>query len=238
MYRILHVAYVKVLSSGSDLPGRDSEMSKKEPVAKRRPQAKQGGTSDGLTERREPPSVGASLAALRHAEGLSLDGLSRQCGVSKSMLSQIERNKTNPTVAVVWRLANALGVEVADLLGSGSKSAAHGITLVPKGQTPSMRSPDEKCELRVLGPVELAGRFEWYELTIQPGGALRSEAHLPGSREHLTVVSGQMSVSSGDRQQRVGAEETARYAADVQHAILNEGKSTAIALLVVLHPRS
>jgi mannose-6-phosphate isomerase-like protein (cupin superfamily) len=154
------------------------------------------------------------------------------------MLSQIERNKTNPTVGVVWRLANALGVEVADLLGSGSKAASHGITLVPKGQTPSMRSPDEKCELRILGPVELAGRFEWYALTVQPGGALRSEPHLPGSREHLTVVSGQLTVSSGDRQQRVAAEETVRYAADVQHAIVNDGKSTAIGLLVVLHPRS
>jgi transcriptional regulator with XRE-family HTH domain len=186
----------------------------------------------------QPPSVGAALAALRRAEGLSLDGLAGQSGVSKSMLSQIERNRTNPTVAVVWRLANALGVEVADLLGAGSKSTTHAITLVPKGQTPSMRSPDEKCELRILGPVELAGRFEWYELTIQPGGALRSDPHPPGSREHLTVVSGQMSVSSGDRRQQVAAQETARYAADVVHAIGNEGKSTAVGLLVVLHARS
>lgn len=213
-------------------------MRNKKPAFKRRPASEQGATSHSSASRLGPPSVGAALATLRQAEGLSLDGLSRQSGVSKSMLSQIERNKTNPTVAVVWRLANALGVEVADLLGAGSKGATHGITLVPKGQTPSMRSPDEKCELRILGPVELAGRFEWYALTIQPGGALRSEPHLPGSREHLTVVSGQLSVSSGDRQQRVAAEETVRYAADVQHTIVNDGQLTAKGLLVVLHPRS
>jgi len=101
-----------------------------------------------------------------------------------------------------------------------------------------MRSPDEKCELRILGPVELAGRFEWYELTLQPGGALRSEAHPPGSREHLTLLSGQVSVMSGDGIQQITAEETARYAADIPHAIINEGRSKAVALLVVLHPRS
>ena len=57
----------------------------------------------------EPPRVGDMLAALRQARALSLDELSRLAGVSKSMLSQIERAQANPTVAVVWRLANALG---------------------------------------------------------------------------------------------------------------------------------
>jgi XRE family transcriptional regulator, regulator of sulfur utilization len=185
-----------------------------------------------------PPSVGTALAALRQAEGLSLDALARQSGVSKSMLSQIERDRTNPTVAVVWRLAQALGVEVAELLGGATRGAHHTISLVPKSQTPSMRTPDEKCELRILGPVELAGRFEWYEITLRAGGALRSEAHPPGSREHLTVLRGLVSVTSGDRTQQVAVEETARYAADVPHAICNDGKSQAIALLVVLHPRS
>jgi XRE family transcriptional regulator, regulator of sulfur utilization len=185
-----------------------------------------------------PPSVGVALAALRQSEGLSLDALARQSGVSKSMLSQIERNRTNPTVGVVWRLAQALGVEVAELLGGSTRGTQHTIVLVPKSQTPSMRTADEKCELRILGPVELAGRFEWYEITLQPGGALRSEAHPPGSREHLTVLSGQVRVTSGERAQHVVAAETARYAADVPHAILNEGKSRAVALLVVLHPRS
>jgi transcriptional regulator with XRE-family HTH domain len=185
-----------------------------------------------------PPSVGAALSALRQAEGLSLDALARQSGVSKSMLSQIERDKTNPTVAVVWRLAQALGVEVAELLGGATRGVQHLINLVPKSQTPSMRTPDEKCELRILGPVELAGRFEWYEITLQAGGALRSEAHPPGSREHLTVLRGLLSVTSGDRTLQVAAEETARYAADVPHAISNDGKSQAVALLVVLHPRS
>ena len=185
-----------------------------------------------------PPSVGAALSALRQSEGLSLDALARQSGVSKSMLSQIERDKTNPTVAVVWRLAQALGVEVAELLGGGTRGVQHTISLMPKAQTPSMRTPDEKCELRILGPVELAGRFEWYEITLQAGGALRSEAHPPGSREHLTVLRGLLSVTSGDRTLQVAAEETARYAADVPHAISNDGKSQAVALLVVLHPRS
>ncbi|MCE2944440.1 MAG: XRE family transcriptional regulator [Xanthomonadaceae bacterium] len=184
----------------------------------------------------EPPSVGAALSEIRQQRGLSLDALARQSGVSKSMLSQIERNQTNPTVAIVWRLANALGVEMGSLIAGAKKEVAPSITLMPSHLTPTMRGADGKCELKILGPIDLAGRFEWYELTIAGGGALKSDAHEQGSREHLTVLSGSLSVVSGDSIQSVAEHETARYAADLPHAISNSGKTRAVAILVVLHP--
>ena len=183
----------------------------------------------------EPPRVGATLAALRQSRALSLDELSRMAGVSKSMLSQIERAQANPTVAVVWRLANALGVPLAELLGSAPPAAAPAMGFVPAHGAPSLRSPDGLCELRILGPIELAGQFEWYALTVQPGGALESTAHEDGTREHLTVQSGVLEVSTGSESQRLKPGETARYAADRPHAIRNPGKTGASAWLVVVH---
>lgn len=182
----------------------------------------------------EPPRVGAALQALRQAQGLSLDELSRRAGVSKSMLSQIERNQANPTVAVVWRLANALRVELSELL-SGARSNAPAIETVAAHATPGLNSPDGLCHLRILGPIDLAGQFEWYELSIKPGGALESAPHEPGSREHLSVLSGSLSISAGGAEQTVKAGETARYAVDGAHAIRNGGKQVANALLVVIH---
>jgi transcriptional regulator with XRE-family HTH domain len=183
-----------------------------------------------------PPRVGDTLAALRQARALSLDELSRMAGVSKSMLSQIERAQANPTVAVVWRLANALGVSMADLLGNSQAPSAPAISVVASHATPALRSPDGLCELRILGPIELAGQFEWYELKIQAGGALESSAHEPGTVEHLTVASGSADVSAGDALQRVKTGETVRYAVDRPHAIRNPGKTAATAWLVVVHP--
>jgi mannose-6-phosphate isomerase-like protein (cupin superfamily) len=99
-----------------------------------------------------------------------------------------------------------------------------------------LRSPDGLCELRILGPIELAGQFEWYALSLQIGGALESQAHEPGTREHVTVISGSLEVVSGDAQQRLKNGETARYAADRPHTVRNLGKTTASAWLVVKHP--
>lgn len=184
----------------------------------------------------EPPRVGETLAGLRQERGLSLDELSRQAGVSKSMLSQIERNQANPTVAVVWRLSNALGVPMAQLLDGAPKPAAPAIATVPSHATPALRTPDGRGELRILGPIELAGQFEWYELTLQPGGALESQPHEPGSREHLSVLDGTLQVESADARCVLQVGETARYAVDQPHAIRNPGQTPSKALLVVVHP--
>ena len=182
------------------------------------------------------PRVGDMLAALRQTQSLSLDELSRRAGVSKSMLSQIERAQTNPTVAVVWRLSNALGVSMGDLLGGTPQPAVPTIAVVPVHATPSLRSPDGLCELRILGPIELAGQFEWYALALQAGGALESQAHEHGTREHLTALSGVLEVSAGDKKQRLKHGETVRYAVDRPHKIHNVGKTAASGWLVVVHP--
>lgn len=184
----------------------------------------------------EPPRVGDTLAALRQAQSLSLDELSRKAGVSKSMLSQIERAQANPTVAVVWRLANALGVPMGELLGKPPVPASPAITVVPVHATPALRNPDGNCELRILGPIELAGQFEWYALSLKPGGTLDSQAHEDGTREHLTALAGAIEIVSGGETLRLKLGETARYAADLPHAIRNVGKTAASGWLVVVHP--
>lgn len=184
----------------------------------------------------EPPRVGVALAQLRQAQGLSLDELSRRAGVSKSMLSQIERGQANPTVAVVWRLANALGVPLAELLDSASAlPAPPAITRVAAHETPTLRGPEAGCELRILGPIDSAGQFEWYELTLAPGAQLASQPHEPGTREHLTVLDGTLTLQAGDASTPLAAGETARYAADQTHRIHNVGEAPARALLVVVH---
>jgi len=191
---------------------------------------------DAVSASAGPPAVGATLQQLRQAQKLSLDELSRRAGVSKSMLSQIERNQANPTVAILWRLANALGVGLTDFLAPGQAArAAPPVSLVPAHAIPVIRSPDGLCTLRILGPIELAGQLEWYELSVAPGGELVSEAHERGSREHLSVMGGSLRVEAAGDEKKLRHGETARYAADVPHAIRNAGKTSALALLVVEH---
>jgi XRE family transcriptional regulator, regulator of sulfur utilization len=181
-----------------------------------------------------PPEVGATLQRMRLARGLTLEDLSRIAGVSKSMLSQIEREKANPTIAITWRLANALGVQIGELLSSEVR-AVDLIRVVDAHEIPTLPGSHAGYSLRILGPMDLAGKYEWYELTLQPGGELASQAHDPGTNEHLTVVTGTVELEVGAEKRKIKHGATARYAADQNHAIRNAGKTEAKALLVVVH---
>jgi transcriptional regulator with XRE-family HTH domain len=183
-----------------------------------------------------PPAVGSKLQEIRKAQQLSLDELSKRAGVSKSMLSEVERNQANPTVGVLWRLATALGISLTDLLGNTTADkATPTVELVPAHTIPVTTSPDGKCTLRILGPIALAGRVEWYELAVEPGGVLASEPHEAGAKEHLSVLSGSLTVQAAESHRVLKAGDCARYPVDVQHTISNTGKSVAKAVLVVEH---
>ena len=180
-----------------------------------------------------PPRVGEQIQRLRGERKMTLDDLSRAAGVSKSMLSEIERDKANPTIAVAWRLTNALGVSLDSLFAP--PKAPEAIAVSGPHEIPTLIGHDAKYQLRVWGPIELAGKFEWYELTLAAGGALVSNAHEPGTREHLTVLHGTIDVEAAGATKRLKAADTARYVADEPHAIRNAGKGEAKALLVVIH---
>ncbi|MBN4664197.1 helix-turn-helix transcriptional regulator [Pandoraea nosoerga] len=181
-----------------------------------------------------PPPVGDMIQQMRKERGMTLETLSRASGVSKSMLSQIERDKANPTIAVAWRLANALGVRLDQLLGAPSGDPEP-VRVFGKHETPTLAGAEHAYTLKILGPMELAGKYEWYELTLQPGAALVSEPHDPGTREHFTVFDGQVDIEVDHFARRARPGETARYPADRAHAIRNAGKSVARGLLVVIH---
>lgn len=183
------------------------------------------------------PRIGPILQRERKARGLSLEQLATLSGVSRSMLSQIERGAANPTFAVLWSLTRALQIDFSELIG-GARTATMdvpAIDVVSRHNTPEIRSPDGTCRLRILSPPRLAGLTEWYEVEIAPGGQLDSAAHAAGAFEHLTALTSGLEVTSGGASRMLEAGETARYKADIPHAIRNAGGETARALMVLLY---
>jgi XRE family transcriptional regulator, regulator of sulfur utilization len=173
--------------------------------------------------------LAASLKAARRSKGLSLDAVAKLSGVSRSMVSQIERGESSPTVATLWNLTQALHVDFAGLLEG---RATPGVDVMRAGAAPLIEGRGVGVRIRILSPAEAAGAHEVYDLSFATGGELVSDPHGPGCREHLTVLEGALSVTSGDDEERIGPGDTARYAADRPHAIRAEG-GAARALLVV-----
>ena len=150
---------------------------------------------------------------------MSLSELSEQSGVAKSIISQIERNETNPTLATIWRLAQALDVSIERVLQAAGRRTLPGEDL--RGDTPILVSDDGKCRLAIIGWIKTVEWLQWYDFRADPGGVLESEAHQRGSVESLSVRDGELEVEVGGRKSSAKAGETLRYRCDRPHVIRN-----------------
>jgi transcriptional regulator with XRE-family HTH domain len=176
--------------------------------------------------------LGKTVQRLRKAYNLSLSELSEQSGVAKSIISQIERNETNPTLATIWRLAQALDVSIERVLQDRDDSPY--IEKVSRGDTPILVSDDGKCRLAITGWIKTVEWLQCYDFFAEPGGVLESEAHQRGAVECLTVIQGELQVEIGGDTEIVRADETLRYRADRRHVIRNGGAAPARAEMVCI----
>lgn len=171
---------------------------------------------------------------LRQARGWSLERLSAASGVSRSMLSQIERDRANPTLAVTLKIAEAFEISLGELVGEAGAKAS-GIEVIRRDNPVHHYRSDDACRIRTLSPLNLEKDVEFYEVQLAPGGALRSSSHFEGTREFLTVEHGKVRVTSSEHAVDLGRGDSATYRADVPHAIENAGRGEALLFLVVIY---
>jgi transcriptional regulator with XRE-family HTH domain len=176
--------------------------------------------------------LGKTIQRLRKAYNLSLSELAEQSGVAKSIISQIERNETNPTLATIWRLSQALDVSIERVLSSGDEEPF--IDKTSRADTPTLLSEDGKMRLTIIGWIKTVEWLQWYEVEAEPGGALESDGHQRGSVESLSVSSGEFAVDVGGVTQTAKAGETLRYRCDRPHTVRCTGDQPGRATMVCI----
>ncbi len=188
----------------------------------------------------EPPhteAVSLHLAErvkqLRAERKWSLDTLSKVCGVSRSMLSQIERNDVNPTLQVIYGIAHAFGMSIGELVEMPGVSST--LSVIRAEDRAYFYKSDKDCQIRTLSPLHLEKDVEFYEVRLKTRGALRSSPHFAGTREFLTVQRGKVRVESAGDAEVLSPGDSVTYRADVPHAIVNVGREEAVLFLVDIY---
>jgi transcriptional regulator with XRE-family HTH domain len=186
----------------------------------------------------EKPLVGRNIQNIRKKRNLTLGVLAEKSGVSKAMLSQIEAEKVNPTVAMVWKIAQGLGVELQDLLSGGAEMTRK-FNVVRKDSITTLDTKNDEVHLQVLSPISMVDDIEMYLLTFRPGGTLSSSPHFPRTEEYLTIIKGEVEVTAGEHTTHLHEGDFIDYHCDVDHQIKNVGQKAAVIHMVVrFHKRS
>ena len=175
-------------------------------------------------------NLGKRLSDLRKRKSMTLDELSEKSGVSKSILSQIERDLSNPTVITISRIASALGENLSDFFLKIEVEDKD--TIERSKETPSITSKDGLCQLNILGAGETVNWLQWYLLNMKPKGVLDSNSHGPKTFENLTVLEGEVEVDNGGSKEIIKKGDTFRFQTNKKHLIKNISKKNSQVLMV------
>jgi transcriptional regulator with XRE-family HTH domain len=177
----------------------------------------------------EPSRIGERLRAERQRKGLTVREVARRVGVSPSLISQIERDKVNPSVSTLWALVTVLGLHMGDLF--------------------STAEPGPKTEPGSRVAINLETGVRWERLTaasdplveflsvVYPVGAASCDEDSlmrHGGKEYGYVVAGRLGVRVGFDQHELGPGMAISFDSSAPHRLWAIGDQPAEAIWVVV----
>ena len=176
--------------------------------------------------------LGARVKDLRRRRGLTLDELAGSSGVSRAMLSKVERGEKNPTLVVAAKVAEGLGVSLSELLGTQERRE---VVVVPHERRPTMRDPETGFERQLLSPP-FSGRGVEFVRNVVPEGASsgRFPPHRRGVEEYIVVEKGRLRAILGGQERVLEEGDALYFEADVPHRFDNAGEGDCSYYLVIV----
>lgn len=177
-------------------------------------------------------NIAENLKAIRTQKHLTLDEASRLTGVSRSMLSSIEKGDVNPTISVIWKIANGYKVKFSSLMEDKGESyhiiRSESIKPLTEGDGCYINYPEFPFSDKTL--------FETYRIRIDRGGHLEAQPHIKGCEEYITVFSGEVCITAGKESADLKEGDSIHFYADQPHSYRNIGEDT-VWLSMILYYR-
>ncbi len=168
--------------------------------------------------------IGKKLKNIRNKRGLSLSEVASMTGVSKTMLSQIERSESIPTIAIVWKIANGLKIKFETLLENTNK--LYNVKSIDD-ITP-LTDDDERILIYCIFPFSPLSGFELFYGILKPGCNYVSENHQNSCTEYLSVSQGEIDLVIGTTTYNIKAGSAIAFDATEDHRYICKGKVDAI----------
>lgn len=175
-------------------------------------------------------AVSERIKSFRKARRFSQDELSRIAGISKGMLVELEKGSANPSIAILCKLATALGLSVADIVNISSTPVSY---VIDKKDIPVLWEGDKGGSARLLAGTQGPDMIELWRWEMFPGERFDAQPHSAGTVEILHVESGELGLLI-DKQELViqtGCSAVART--DVAHSYFNSADDRLIFTMAV-----
>lgn len=176
--------------------------------------------------------IAKNLKIYREEKKLSLERVAELTGVSKTMIGQIERGESSPTITTIWKIANGLKISFTSLINNPQPDA----NIILKSEVQVLAEDGGKYRVYPSFPFQDDRRFEVYRVEIEPGGFLKSNGHKEGTEEFLTVFDGEVTIGVNDVEYTVENGDSIRFKADRPHSYHNAGETLTRLNMTIYYP--
>lgn len=176
--------------------------------------------------------IAMNIKAIREKKKLTLDAAAELTGVSRSMLAQIEKGDVNPTISVLWKIANGYKVSFTSLVEKKTDE----VTVVRSADQVPLKEDDGRYLNYPIFAFDEKTLFETYRIEIEPSGMLSAQPHMNGSEEYITVFAGEVEIMIANENFCLSKGDSIRFAANVPHTYCNIGSERAeLSMLIFYH---
>lgn len=173
--------------------------------------------------------IAENLKNIRKLRGYSYDQLSQITGVSKGMLSQIEKGESSPTVNTLWKIANGLQVSFSSLVEEKEPT----VSVVRLSEKTAVTENNELLQVYPYFPFDSSKKFEIYFMEIMPGCVHTSDRHHGSVEEYLLVCDGEATVVIQEVDYVLKKGDSMRFEASQSHTYANfTDRKTSCYLLI------
>lgn len=138
--------------------------------------------------------IGQRIRGRREEFGLSLEDLSVRSGVSRSMISKIERVESSGTAVLLGKLCSGLGLTLSGLMADAERPAR---TVMRRSEQVMWRDPETGFVRRIVTPPQSASAIEIVEIELPPGARVGFEPwKMRAYEQHVVVLDGTLSLTS------------------------------------------
>lgn len=177
--------------------------------------------------------IGGRVRQERQARQWTLDQLAEVSDVSRRMLINIEQGVANPSIGILLKLSDALGVGLSALVEAAGPTA---VKLTRSGTGPVLWSSEAGGRAVLVSNTAPPDVLELWDWTLGAGDRYASDAHAAGTRELLHVLKGKVVVEVAEQVLALAPGDALTFPGDVPHAYVNQSASTARFSLSVLEP--
>lgn len=176
--------------------------------------------------------IARNLKNLREKKKLSLEKVSELTGVSKTMIGQIERGESTPTITTIWKIANGLKISFSTLINIPQTDTK----VILRNDLQTLSEDNGKYRVYPNFPFEDDRRFEVYSVEIEKGGFLSADAHLEGTEELIIVFEGELTICVNKDEYTVRSGDSIRFKADRPHTYHNTGEVLTRLSMILYYP--